>query len=674
MVDATSGVLDATVYCPKAGVSSAEHDPCLAWNPSGQDIDYPVRGSQMDWGDGREHINSNAYFVWNNRAENEITFQFDFGRLFESDSDSSTECYTNADCAVNQVCNSGECDEQDTICYGDDERRGHQVCDMGSYICVDPTPSPVTTAAPGCCYGDGYKSNARCLKATEQSRCESNGCNWKVTDDPSDCVITTTTTSTTTEEPGCCKGDSPKTNPMCNKRSDSKTGCEIMSSCHFVVGGDIDVDCAVDSTTIVPGCCYANPDVAYSKKYQTTCTAFFTERDCLKLTDSDGNPRCAFEELIDGYDCSLLWPTTTTTTEEPGCCKGSSYKNQAKCLGFDNRDDCERRGCEFVSGGEPEDCVITTTNTPTTTEEVGCCAGDSAKTNPMCNARTSRTQCERSSSCHFIVDGDVDVDCAVDSTTTEPGCCYLSPDVAYSKRYQTACTGFYTERDCLKLTDSNGNSICVFEPLGEYMDCEMLWPTTTTTTDEPGCCRGFSYKAQAKCVPLLDQTGCERKGCEWVITDDYDECILTTTTTTTTTTTEEPGCCKGDSARTNDRCNKMETRDKCEWSSSCHFVPDGVLEVDCVVDSTTTEPGCCYGNPDAAYSKRWMESCTAFYTERDCLLLTNGDGEPRCAWEPLGEGYDCAQLWPTTTTTTEEPGCCRGYSYKAQAKCVGLEY
>merc|ERR1719206_1451719 len=199
----------------------------------------------------------------------------------------------------------------------------------------------------------------------------------------------TTSTTTTTEAPGCCRAIPTMAtishNENCLKR-DSEGLCARGAACEWIVT-DNDDDCLFTTTTTtttteVPGCCYANPDVAYSKKYQTTCTAFFTERDCLKLTDSDGNPRCAFEELIDGYDCSLLWPTTTTTTEEPGCCKGSSYKNQAKCLGFDNRDDCERRGCEFVSGGEPEDCVITMTNTPTTTEEVGCCKGDSAKSNP----------------------------------------------------------------------------------------------------------------------------------------------------------------------------------------------------------------------------------------------------------------------------------------------------
>jgi len=106
----------------------------------------------------------------------------------------------------------------------------------------------------------------------------------------------------------------------------------------------------------------------------------------------------------------------TTTTQEPGCCKGSSYKNQANCLGFDNRDDCVLGGCYFVIDGEPEDCVITTTSTTTTTEDPGCCAGDSAKSNPMCNKCETREQCEKSSSCHFVSGGDVNVDCVVHST------------------------------------------------------------------------------------------------------------------------------------------------------------------------------------------------------------------------------------------------------------------
>ena len=50
VVDTTAGSLDMSVYCPKAGVSSADFQPCLTWNPSGSDIDGPVMGGQTDWG------------------------------------------------------------------------------------------------------------------------------------------------------------------------------------------------------------------------------------------------------------------------------------------------------------------------------------------------------------------------------------------------------------------------------------------------------------------------------------------------------------------------------------------------------------------------------------------------------------------------------------------------
>ena len=50
-------------------------------------------------------------------------------------------------------------------------------------------------------------------------------------------------------------------------------------------------------------------------------------------------------------------------------------------------------------------------------------------------------------------------------------------------------------------------------------------------------------------LALADQVGCERKECEWVETEDADDCVLNTKTpTTTTTTTEGPSCCKADSA------------------------------------------------------------------------------------------------------------------------------
>merc|ERR1712087_832475 len=263
--------------------------------------------------------------------------------------------------------------------------------------------------------------------------------------------------------------------------------------------------------------------------------------------------------------------------------------------------------------------------------------------NEQCNAIEDADQCDRRSSCTYI---------------------------AYSKRWMEECKKFGTEEECLMLTNDDGEPRCFFEPLGEYEDCETVWPTTTTTTIAPGCCKGTSYKQNDKCRGFdNDQAQCERKGCEFVQTDDFSDCEITTTETPTTTAT--PGCCKGTSRTSNDACNAIADPDQCDRRSSCTFIAFGILEEDCVFPPTEppSEPGCCYGNPDIAYSKRWMESCKTFATEEECLMLKNDDGEPRCYFEPLGEYEDCETVWPTTTTTTEEIGCCYADSYKANDKC-----
>merc|ERR1712087_896469 len=135
--------------------------------------------------------------------------------------------------------------------------------------------------------------------------------------------------------------------------------------------------------------------------------------------------------------------------------------------------------------------------------------------------------------------------------------------------------------------------------MNEYMDCEALWPTTTSTPTEPaGCCHGdlSSYKANNKCVGIEDRTSCERKSCNWLITDDEDDCIVTTTTTETPPTTEEEvGCCKGEDAKSNEMCNNKLDRKSCERSSSCTFIVDGTIEEECLFDEEE-EPGCCYGD------------------------------------------------------------------------------
>ena len=59
------------------------------------------------------------------------------------------------------------------------------------------------------------------------------------------------------------------------------------------------------------------------------------------------------------------------------------------------------------------------------------------------------------------------------------------------------------------------------------MDCESLWPTTTKTTQEPGCYRGASNKVRlSACSTIMAQ----------------------------------PVCCICDSAKTNERWNKMKGR------------------------------------------------------------------------------------------------------------------
>merc|ERR1719232_1787271 len=529
----------------------------------------------------------------------------------------------------------------------------------------------------GCCYGDSYKANGKCARAATESKCLDMGCQFMITDDPTDCEMTTTSAPTTTEEVGCCKGDSMKTNTMCNSRP-SRSQCERSSSCSFIVGGVLeegDCDFGTTEPPEEPGCCYINPDTAYSKRYQTMCTGFSTERECLQQTDGNGVSRCVFEPMNEYMDCSMLWPTTTTTTEEAGCCySGDSYKANDRCLRALDRERCEDMGCSFLVTDDPTDCEMTTTETPTTTQEQGCCKADSKKREDMCLARDTREKCEKSSSCVEWISGP-DADCSFQETTTEePGCCYINPDQAYTKKYQETCISFGTERDCLKLTDSNGVPRCVFEPMNEYGDCSMLWPTTTETPTEPaGCCYGDSYKANDRCGKATTKSRCEDMGCSFLETDDPSDCEMTTTETPTTTVV--PGCCAHTSYMANEKCNSIEDKDQCNRRSSCNFIDFGILDIECILEVWTeppSEPGCCYGNPDAAYSKRWMDQCKTFGTEQECTMLLNGDGAARCVFEPLGEYEDCETVWPTTTQTPTEPaGCCYSEdSYKANDKCA----
>merc|ERR1719204_1517425 len=342
---------------------------------------------------------------------------------------------------------------------------------LGEYEdCETEWPTTTTTTEEvGCCRGDSYKANGKCARATDRSKCEDMGCEFLLTDDPSDCEMTTTDTPTTTQTPGCCKGDSLKSQDKCNAIED-KDKCNARSSCEFVDFGILEVHCKWEVHTdppSEPGCCYGNPDIAYSKRWMESCKTFATEQECLMLTNDDGEPRCYFEPLGEYEDCETVWPTTTTTTEEIGCCySGDSYKANDKCGKATDRARCEDMGCEFLVTYDPKDCEMTTTSTPTTTVEAGCCYGEGVKENEMCSNKVGRDQCERSGKCEFRSGADAVCDPVFTTTTMEPGCCY--GDTAKTNEM---CAEKVGREQC----ERSGK--CEFKS-GEYADCEL--PTTTS--------------------------------------------------------------------------------------------------------------------------------------------------------------------------------------------------
>ena len=79
-------------------------------------------------------------------------------------------------------------------------------------------------------------------------------------------------------------------------------------------------------------------------------------------------------------------------------------------------------------------------------------------------------------------------------------------------------------------------------------ECSLLWPTTNTLTDIPGCCARDSMDASGICAQIEDEFKCDaRPACRWIYGKDAI----------------------------------------CTW----------------------TEPGCCCSNPSMAYSVRWDEKC-----------------------------------------------------------------
>ena len=159
----------------------------------------------------------------------------------------------------------------------------------------------------------------------------------------------------------------------------------------------------------------------------------------------------------------------------------------------------ERKSCEWIVADNEDDCVITAPNTPTTMATRGCCAHTSTRLSEKCSGIVEdEDQCNRRASCYFIEEGELETDCIQIHTEPpqDPGCYYGNPDIAHSKRWMESCKAFGYESECLMLKNDDGEPRCTFGSLGEYEDCETVWPTATTT--EAVGCYADRYKANDK--------------------------------------------------------------------------------------------------------------------------------------------------------------------------------
>jgi len=95
--------------------------------------------------------------------------------------------------------------------------------------------------------------------------------------------------------------------------------------------------------------------------------------------------------------------------------------------------------------------------------------------------------------------------------------------------------------------------------------------------------------------------------------------------------------------------------------SSCHWIQGD--DADCTWVPPTDPPpgpGCCTICASQDVNGPWLETCTNYWNEQDCLTPVDASGINRCSWTPTAEDVDCTILWPTegpadSWWTTAEP-------------------
>jgi hypothetical protein len=82
--------------------------------------------------------------------------------------------------------------------------------------------------------------------------------------------------------------------------------------------------------------------------------------------------------------------------------------------------------------------------------------------------------------------------------------------------------------------------------------------------------------------------------------------------------------------------------------SSCHWIQGD--DADCTWVPPTIPPpgpGCCTICASQDVNGPWLDTCTNYWNEEDCMTPIDGEGVNRCSWTPTAEDVDCTILWPT---------------------------
>merc|ERR1719447_630891 len=500
-------------------------------------------------------------------------------------------------------------------------------------------------------------------------------------------------------EPGCCAGNSPMTWSFCLTMSENEYACETALECTWI-GGDPDSELCIPPTrepTPSPTSAWPTP----SPSDEAGCCYGATPSTNSFCAGLDGNANgceaaasCEFIVTDDPDTCRL---TTTTAPPAPtydpeGCCTGYSARTFSFCSGYTNGDRCEAAGvCSWIPTNDPEECQPPTdppsfTNPPApTTGNEGCCTGNSPRTWSYCGTIEEELICVMADECTWHETDDPDSEqCQPPTTDPTPsptprptpdtnGCC---SGTAYDPNTWTFCAGIDNDVAC------EAAAVCDWNA-GDDADCTP--PTSPPSETQPpapthseGCCYGDGPYASF-CYSLDERPCTGAPNCEWMVTDDPEECKPTTTTAPPAPTYGQ-GCCTGYSPRTFSFCNAFDDGDDCEAAGVCSWIETNDPD-ECQPPTTTTAPpaptfdpvGCCAGN-----SPRTWSFCTGIdevlmcMEADECSWIAGDPDAPECIPPTPEPTPPPAPTTPWPTPTPEE-GCCVGHSPQSWTYCSAID-